>query len=87
MARIFSINFLHDGIEHNAMVAVRTTPFFTEYSISMLDDTLVAQLPNNKILSTSKDHLTFLDSARENAPELMKDILQAVTHHLQMVQA
>jgi hypothetical protein len=78
---------LHDGIEQHAMVTVRTTPFFTEYSISMLDEDLAAQLPNNKILSTSKDHFVFLDAAKENAPRLMENILQGIAHHLQTLQA
>jgi hypothetical protein len=87
MARIFSINFMHEGITYNAMVSVRTTPFFTEYIINMLDEEIKELLPNNKIISTSKDHFVFSDSTRENSPELMEQIIQAVSHHMQTMHA
>jgi len=87
MARIFSIQFQYDGTLHHAMIAVRTTPFFTEYAVTMLDDNVAAQLPNNKLISTSNFHLAFLDSTMENAPALMQAIQQAMAHHLQPVNA
>ena len=87
MARIFSIQFTYEGAQQHAMVAVRTTPFFTEYSVSMLDEAIANHLPNHKIISTSKNSFVFSDSAKENAPELMRQILQAVAEHLQTINA
>jgi len=69
------------------MVSVRTTPFFTEYTVAMLDEAIEMQLPNNKIISTSKDSFVFSDSTQENAPALMRQILQAVMGHVQTVNA
>lgn len=82
MARIFSIEFSYEGAEHLAMVAVRTTPFFTEYSVIMLDDAIAELLPNNKIISTSNERFIFADSTKENAPTLMHSILNAIASHL-----
>ena len=87
MARIFSIDFIHEGVQHNAMVSVRNTPFFTEYSVNMLHDSIADQLPNNKIISTSKESFVFSDSTSENSPALMRVILQAVTHYLLAINA
>jgi hypothetical protein len=87
MARIFSIRFAHEGMEHHAMISVRQTPFFAEYAVSMMDDSIAALLPNKKIISTSKNSFVFSDSARENVPELMQAIIGAVISHLQAVDA
>jgi hypothetical protein len=87
MARIFSIQFNYEGRQHHAMVTVLTTPFFAEYNITMLDEAIAWQLPNNKIISTSKNSFTFCDSPQENSPELMFQILHAVVAHLQTVSA
>ena len=83
MARIFSIHFDHEGMTHTAMVSVRTTPFYTEYSISMLDEELLQQLPGHKIVSTTPNQLTFLNTKAEDQSPLMVTILSAVSHHLQ----
>ena len=82
MARIFSIHFTHEGVQHNAMVSMRNTPFFTEYTVNMLDHSIAGQLPNNKIISTSKESFIFSDSTQENSPVLMHAILQAMTAYL-----
>lgn len=65
------------------MVTVRTTPFFTEYSINMLDEDLMQQLPGNKIVSTEPNHLAFKNTPAKDASPLMECILSAVSHHLQ----
>ena len=72
---------------HNAMVAVRTTPFFTEYTISIFDDLLTTLLPNNKVISTSESSFTFSDSTEANDAQLMKDILKAIAEHVHHMQA
>ena len=85
MARIFSIQFLYNNWLHHAMVEVRTTSFFTEYTISMLDEAIAELLPNNKILSTSNNRIAFADAAEENEPALMHAILQAMVARLHTV--
>ena len=87
MARIFTVSFMHRGMTHNAMVAVRTTPFFTEYTISIFDDLLATLLPNNKVISTSENSFTFSDSTDANDGQLMKDVLKAVAEHVHHMQA
>ena len=87
MARIFSIHFMHEGVQHNAMVAVRNTPFYTEYSVTMLHASIADQLPNNKIISTSKESFVFSDSTKENSPALMHAITGAVTGYLMAINA
>lgn len=83
MARIFSIQFNYEGIDHSAMVSVRTTPFFTEYSINMLDEELLQQLPGNKIVSNGPGHLAFMNTPAKEVSPLMESILNAMANHLQ----
>lgn len=87
MARIFSIQFTYESVLHHAMISVRATPFFMEYTVAMLDESIASQLPNNKIISAAKDNYVFSDSAEENAPALMQVIIQAVAEHLQTIDA
>ena len=87
MARIFSVGFMHKGVAHNAMISVRTSPFFTEYSIHIFDELLTALLPNNKVISTSENSFAFSDSTLENDPQLMDDILKAIAEHVHSIQA
>jgi hypothetical protein len=83
MARIFSINFSYEGFERSAMISVRPTPFFTEYSITMLDEDLAAQLPGNKIIASGKE-LVFANAAADPPTSLMQRILHVVADHLQL---
>ena len=69
------------------MVAVRTTPFFTEYTISIFDDLLASLLPNNKVLSTSENSFTFSDSTDANDAQLMNDVLRAIAEHVHHMQS
>ena len=87
MARIFSIHFIYEGMQHNAMVSMRHTPFFTEYSVNMLHYSIADQLANNKIISTSKESFVFSDSTEENVPALMQVILQAVSAYMLAINA
>jgi hypothetical protein len=86
MARIFSIQFTYNGLPQHAMISMRTTPFFAEYTVAMLHEAIAPQLPNNKIISIG-NQLVFSDSADENAPQLMTVILEAVAAHLQVIKA
>ncbi|HZH00214.1 MAG TPA: hypothetical protein VEY32_03980 [Flavisolibacter sp.] len=83
MARIFSIHFSHEGYPHTAMVSVRNTTFFTEYTIGMLPDEIAEELPGNKIISTGQNQLIFANATLDHSTELMQNILKAVADHLQ----
>jgi hypothetical protein len=83
MARIFSIQFDYDGVPQTAMVSVRDTPFFTEYTISMLNEEVLQQLPGNKIISTAPQYFTFLNTPVLEQTPLMEAIINAVSQHLQ----
>jgi len=82
MARIFSINFFHDGYPHTAMVSVRITPFYTEYNIGMLPDDIAQELPGNKIIATGQNQLVFANATLDHSTELMQNIVRAVADHL-----
>ena len=83
MARIFNIYFTHDDQMHNAVVSVRNTPFFTEYTLTNFSEDLLKLLPGNKILSKAPDHFIFQNASDENSSKLMKEIIRAVAEHLQ----
>jgi hypothetical protein len=84
MARIFNIYFNHNEATHNAVVTVRTTPFFTEYILTNLDEGVMVSLPGNKILSTGPDHFVFQHASQKHSADLMRSIIQAVSEHLQV---
>lgn len=84
MARIFNIYFEYEGMAYNAMVSVRATPFFTEYTISAGEE-LMQQLPGNKIASKGPDHYVFLNADKAGPTKLMDSIIQALSRHLQAV--
>jgi hypothetical protein len=87
MARIFSIYFSHDNLVHSAVVSVRSTPFFTEYTLTNFDEQLLLHLPGNKIISKSAGHFIFQNASEEHSTELMMSIIKAVTEHLQATEA
>ena len=87
MARIFSIDFAHNGMTCHAMVTVRNTPFFTEYSIQISDEDVAALLPNNKIISVHKNSYEFSDSVARNAPSLMTELIHAISDHVRTLHA
>jgi hypothetical protein len=71
---------------HNAMVSVRTTPFFTEYTLNF-EEELMEILPGNKIISTSSDHFTFQHASSGESSPLMQEIIKAVSQHSQKTEA
>ena len=83
MARIFTINFTYESMPLTAMIAVRQTPFFTEYTISMLPEKVMQQLPGNKIISTGSNQLIFANATLDESNELMREVIRAVAEHLQ----
>ena len=87
MARIFNIYFTYDDIMHHAVVSVRTTPFFTEYTLNNFNEELLQLLPGNKILSRAPDHYVFQNATSENSSELMNAIIKAVVEHLHATEA
>ncbi len=82
MARIFNIYFFYEGMMHNAVVSVRTTPFFTEYTLNNFNEQLQELLPGNKILSQSPGHFVFPNASSRNSVTLMDAIIRAVSEHM-----
>ncbi|HTM91727.1 MAG TPA: hypothetical protein VL095_04880 [Flavisolibacter sp.] len=87
MARIFNIYFAFDGMMHNAVVSVRTTPFHIEYTLNNFDDELLELLPGNKILSKSPGQFVFQNTSPENSIDLMNAIIKAVSEHMHATEA
>jgi hypothetical protein len=83
MARIFNIYFLFDDIMHSAVVSVRTTPFYTEFTLKNFNDELIHLLPGTKILSQSPGHFVFENASSDNSEALMNVIIKAVAEHMQ----
>jgi hypothetical protein len=87
MARIFNIYFPHENLVRSAIVSVRKTPFFTEYTLTNFDEELLLYLPGNKIISRSPEHFIFQNASVEHSTELMKAIIKAVAEHLHATEA
>ncbi|MGZ8545433.1 MAG: hypothetical protein ACXWV0_09065 [Flavisolibacter sp.] len=86
MARIFTIYFEYEDRAFNAMVSVRTTPFFTEYTLNAGDE-LMQLLPGNKIASKGPGHYVFLNTETIGKTKLMEIIIQAMSRHLHATEA
>ena len=82
MARIFNIYFSYDDVTHNAVVSVRTTPFFTEYVLGNLDTDLTMLLPSNKIISQVPGQLFFQNITPLHSIDLMNVIIKSIAKHL-----
>ena len=87
MARIFNIYFPHEDFVHSAMVSVRKTPFFTEYTLTNFNEELLSHLPGNKIISRGPEHFIFQNATEEHSSALMMAIIKAVSEHLQSTKA
>lgn len=87
MARVFNIYFSHNDKAYNAIISVRTTTFFTEYTLLHFDEDLLRLLPGNKILYTPEDGLFFQSAGPGNSVELMKELIRAVGGHLHATEA
>ncbi len=83
MARLFTIQFDYQGNSYNAMVTVRTTPFFTEYHLGMLDEEVLKQLPDSRILSSSPAHFVFANHNSNSPKDLMKEIIRSISDHVE----
>jgi len=82
MARIFNIYFPYGETTYHAMVSVRTTPFFTEYTLNNINDSIQEMLPGNVILSRGPEDFIFPHAGEEHSSDLMRAIIQAVSEHL-----
>jgi hypothetical protein len=82
MARIFNIYFTYDDILHNAIVSVRTTPFFTEYILGNLDEDLRMLLPDNRLFSQAQGEFYFENITTDHSEVLMKVLIKTIAHHL-----
>ena len=87
MARIFNIYFRYNDIMYNAVVSVRSTPFFVEYTLNNLGEDLVPLLPGNKIVSREPQEFIFQDVSSGHSAELMNAIIRAVSEHLHATKA
>ena len=87
MARIFNIYFSYEDRMYHAVVSVRTTPFFTEYTLNNFNEELLEMLPGNKILSRSPGHYVFQNASPNHSSELMNAIIKAVKEHLHATEA
>jgi hypothetical protein len=82
MARIFNIYFRYNDSTYNAVVSVRSTPFFIEYTLNNLGEELIQLLPGNKIVSRGPQDFIFQDAAPGHSTDLMNAIIRAVAEHL-----
>lgn len=87
MARIFNIYFTYNDSIHTAVVSVRKTAFFTEYTLNNFNEQLLEFLPGNKILSKSSGHFVFQNASAEHSTALMNAIIKAVSEHLLATEA
>lgn len=87
MARIFNIYFSFEGLMYNAVVSVRSTAFFTEYTLNNFNEDLLQLLPGNKILSHNPGHFVFQNVSPENSTDLMNAIIKAVSEHMHATKA
>lgn len=78
MARIFNIYFNLNGITHNGMVSVRTTPFFREYTLNF-DEELLELLPANKIISTGPGKFIFQHATEQEYNPFAREVIRAVS--------
>ena len=85
MARIFTIRFTYEEVQHNAIVFVKETPFFVEYKLNMLDINLLKLLPSDRIISSTHDHYKFVNSKEDEPSDLMKEIIKAINEHIHTV--
>ena len=85
MARIFTIEFSFDNALHHAIVAVRETPFHTEYKITLQTPQLNELLLSDKIVSPGPGVFVFANTSVQEYNELMKQILVAVTDHIHSI--
>ena len=81
MAQIFNIYFTYDDVPHSAMVSVRKTHFFLEYTLHNLTDDLLQQLPGNRIISRSVNDFIFQHASPEHQTDLMVTLLKVVSEH------
>jgi heme oxygenase len=85
MARIFSIDFFYKNASHRAMIAVRQTPFHTEYKITLQSIELTDTLLSDKIVSPAEGIFVFANTSVHEYNELMHQILSAVKDHVHSV--
>lgn len=87
MARVFNIYFTYGNSMYNAIVSVRSTPFFIEYTLNNINEEILELLPGNKIISQAPNHFIFPNASTENSEVLMRAIIMAVSKHLQATEA
>ena len=86
MARIFTIEFSFDNELHHAIIAVRETPFHTEYKITLQSPQLNELLLSDKIVSPQPQTYLFANVSSNEYNQLMKQVLGAVSDYLHSFQ-
>jgi hypothetical protein len=86
MARIFTIEFSFENELHHAIIAVRETPFHTEYKITLQSPQLNELLLSDKIVSPQPQTFLFANVSSNEYNQLMKQVLGAVTDYLHSFQ-
>jgi hypothetical protein len=81
MAQVFNIYFTYENLTRSAIVSVRKTPFFTEYTLNNFDEELLQLLPGNKIISRSRNDFIFQEEPGFSSV-LMTAIIKAVVVHV-----
>lgn len=85
MARLFTINFTFNEEQYSTLVTVKTTPYYMEYTLNNLDESLLQLLSGNKIISPTTKNFAFPNTKAEHSTRLMNAIIKAVSLHLQTV--
>jgi hypothetical protein len=85
MARIFNIYFTYQEVMHTAVISVRETGFFTEYTLMNFEEALLDQLPGTKIIKRSSSPFIFLNANPAHSSDLIDTILKAVAEHVEVV--
>ena len=86
MARIFTIQFSFNDALHHAIIAVRDTPFHTEYRIRLQSPDLQELLLSDKIVSPEAGTFVFANFSLSEYNDLMKQVLMAVSGHVHSLQ-
>ncbi|MDB5253765.1 MAG: hypothetical protein JWP27_2934 [Flaviaesturariibacter sp.] len=82
MARIFSIQFMYEGMLRSALVAFRPTPLAREYTVTQIGGDLQEELPSRKILATPAGQFAFVEHGLPRPTALMCAILKALDEHV-----
>lgn len=87
MAHIFNIYFNHDEASYNAMVSVQQKPFFKEFVLGNLHESVKGNLPGKTIVRTPAGNYYFKGATDSGPSPLMEAIIEAVSQHVENIPA